>query len=135
MSRSSSPRGGFSEEKIDELTTPEQLAKYPYRDPEKLQEAYDRAGSVAGAAAQFDGVVTQTVRNWLIAHGIYDPEKDGMTSLANDLRRIDPADVGLQPTSEQRDISDRTNRDEQGAIVARVRDELSMSEERSNSTS
>ncbi|WP_440009006.1 hypothetical protein [Halomicrococcus sp. SG-WS-1] len=72
----------------------------PYRDPDRLQEVYEREETIAATAIHFD-ISYRTARTWLIRHDIFDPDTDGITSPAQQLRELDPADVGLPPRGER----------------------------------
>ena len=84
---------------VSSLTTADELERHPYRDPEKLRTVYEQAGTITGTAAHFD-VSETTARLWLIHHGIYDPERQGLSSVANRLEELSPEDLGLAPLGE-----------------------------------
>ena len=73
--------------------------QHPYRDPERLRTAYDQAGTIAGTAAHFD-VSETAARIWLIHYGIYDPDTQGLSQVANQLEELSPEDLGLSPLGE-----------------------------------
>ncbi|ODR80842.1 hypothetical protein BG842_02410 [Haladaptatus sp. W1] len=84
---------------VSSLTTADELERHPYRDPEKLRTVYEQEGTITGTAAHFD-VTETTARLWLIHHGIYDPERQGLSSVANQLEELSPEDLGLAPLGE-----------------------------------
>lgn len=86
---------------LSSLTTADELERHPYRDPDRLQTAYEQAGTIAGTAAHFD-VSETTARIWLIIHEMYDPEKQGLSQVANRLEKLSPEDLGLPPLGERR---------------------------------
>ncbi|WP_266082728.1 hypothetical protein [Haladaptatus caseinilyticus] len=85
----------------DDDTTPIKSSDYSYRYPDRLQETYDRIGTIAGTASHF-GISESTARTWLIHHGIYDPETDGIPAPAERLKELHPEDLGLTPLGERR---------------------------------
>ena len=85
--------------RVSSLTTANELKQHPYRDPERLRAAFEQAGTIAGTAAHFD-VSQTTARLWLIQYGLYDPEQQGMSSVANQLEELSPEDLGLPPLGE-----------------------------------
>ncbi len=99
-SNQSASNFGFSTA-LSSLTTADELEQHPYRDPDRLRTAYEQAGTIAGTAAHFD-VSETTARLWLIHHGIYDPEREGLSSVANRLEDLLPEDLGLSPLGEGR---------------------------------
>lgn len=85
--------------RVSSLTTANELKQHPYRDPEKLRAAFEQAGTIAGTAAHFD-ISQTTARLWLIQYELYDPERQGMSSVANRLGELSPEDLGLPPLGE-----------------------------------
>ena len=73
---------------------------YPYRSSDQLQAVYNRTKTIAGTAERFE-IAEATARKWLIHHGIYDPETDGLSVLAEQLEEIEPEDLGLKPLGER----------------------------------
>lgn len=98
-STNSSTQSTSTSQKQSSLASIDELELYPYRDPEQLQTVYDEVGTIAGTAAHFD-VSDTTARIWLIHHGIYDPEIQGVDSVANQLEELSPEDLGLPPLGE-----------------------------------
>ncbi len=96
--QSASHFSGFPKS-LSSLTTADELEQHPYRDPDRLRTAYEQAGTIASTAAHFD-VSETTARLWLIHHGIYDPEREGLSSVANRLEDLLPEDLGLSPLGE-----------------------------------
>ena len=94
-SSSSDPSTRFAQP-VSSLTTADKLERHPYRDPEKLRAIYEQAGTIAGTAAHFD-VSHTTTRLWLIQYEMYDPERQGLSSIANRLEKLSPEDLGLSP--------------------------------------
>ncbi|SIR97176.1 hypothetical protein SAMN05421858_4862 [Haladaptatus litoreus] len=92
----SSPR---LSKRISSLTTANELKQHPYRDPEQLQTVFEQAGTIADTAAHFD-ISQTTARLWLIQYELYDPERQGMSSVANRLEELSPEDLGLPPLGE-----------------------------------
>jgi hypothetical protein len=82
--------------RVSSLTTANELKQHPYRDPEKLRTVFEQSGTIAGTAAHFD-VSQTTARLWLIQYGLYDPEQQGLSSVANRLEDLLPEDLGLPP--------------------------------------
>ena len=85
--------------RVSSLTTANKLKQHPYRDPEKLRTVFEQEGTIAGTAAHFD-VSQTTARLWLIQYELYDPERQGMSSVANRLGELSPEDLGLPPLGE-----------------------------------
>ena len=83
------------------LTTADELKQHPYRDPDRLRTAYEQAGTITGTAARFN-VSETAVRIWLIRYGIYDPDTQGLSQVANQLEELTPEDLGLPPSGERR---------------------------------
>lgn len=97
-SSTTDPSTHFSQP-VSSLTTADKLERHPYRDPEKLRAVYEQAGTIAGTAAHFD-VSHTTTRLWLIQYEMYDPERQGLSSIANRLEKLSPEDLGLSPLGE-----------------------------------
>jgi hypothetical protein len=100
FNQSASHSSGFPKS-LSSLTTADELEQHPYRDPDRLRTAYEQAGTIVGTAAHFD-VSETAVRMWLIHYGIYDPETQGLTQVANRLEELSPEDLGLPPLGERR---------------------------------
>ena len=99
-SNQSASNVGFSTA-LSSLTTADELERHPYRDPDRLQTAYEQAGTIAGTAAHFD-VSETAARIWLIHYGIYDPDTQGLSQVADRLEELSPEDLGLPPLGERR---------------------------------
>lgn len=99
-SNQSASNVGFSTA-LSSLTTVDKLEQHPYRDPDRLQTAYKQAGTIAGTATHFN-VSPTTIRLWLICYEMYDPERQGLSQVANQLEELSPEDLGLSPLGERR---------------------------------
>ncbi|MCO8256860.1 hypothetical protein NKF26_23870, partial [Haladaptatus sp. AB618] len=65
----SAPHSSDFPKSLLSLTTTDELEQHPYRDPDRLQTAYEQAGTIAGTATYFD-VSETAARIWLIHYGI-----------------------------------------------------------------
>lgn len=77
----------------------------PHRDPERLEPAYERFGTLDKTANYF-GVSPPTIRKYLREYGLYTSEyktDDGECSIRPcQLKDVGPEDVGLPPIGERR---------------------------------
>ena len=74
----------------------------PHRDPELLERAYERFGTLDDTATYFD-VSSTTIRKHLRKNDLYtlESETEDSTIRARDLENMNPEDVGLSPLGER----------------------------------
>jgi hypothetical protein len=93
-------------ERLAELTTPEEIDSHPYRDSERLREAFESADrTIQYTADQFDASYA-TIREWLIALDIYDPETEGISTIYHQARQANPpsdGDIGRERSEAEKE--------------------------------
>jgi len=91
----SSDSATLNQSRPDTGTTDENEGDHPaYRDPDQLEAVYDEYDTFAAMTEALDvGVTSQTVRRYMIKHGVHEPASETGSRAAETLLNVDPASV------------------------------------------